>query len=138
MISLKNEIINVQTFDTKEKYVVGSYDVETLTLPRLIIEDIKVNQSTTTTVEIPLPGTLVLQYPSTGYGSLYVIRDGEPVWFYNLIATGNQEILRLLPGNYLVVYRARHHTRSFYTIEQYFTIETLKTTRLNLSTHTLR
>jgi len=130
----KLETINVQNFDMKEKYLVGNYDLEILTLPRMKVENVKIDQSTTTTVEIPVPGTLVLQYPSTGYGSLYVMRGNEPVWFYNLSATGNQEMLMLLPGTYLVVFKGRHHNRSFYTQERSFTIESLKTTRVNLST----
>jgi Ca-activated chloride channel homolog len=128
------ETINVQSFDMKEKYLVGYYDLEILTLPRMKVDNVRIDQSTTTTVEIPVPGTLVLQYPSAGYGSLYVMRGNEPEWFYNLSATGNQEMLMLLPGTYLAVFKAKHHSRSFYTQERYFTIESLKTTRVNLST----
>jgi Ca-activated chloride channel homolog len=130
----KMETTNVQTFGTKEKYIVGSYDLEVLTLPRLQIKDIKVEQSTTTTVEIPTPGTAAIQYPTSGYGSLYVMRGDQPEWFYNLAATGQQELLLLLPGRYLAVYRSRHHSRSFYTIEKYFTVESGRTVRVNMST----
>jgi hypothetical protein len=103
-------------------------------MPRMKIDNVKVDQSTTTTVEIPAPGTLHIQYPSTGFGSLYVMRGNEPELFYNLNTTTNQELLNLLPGRYLAVFRAKYHTRSFYTQERYFTIESLKTTKLNLST----
>jgi len=130
------ETVNVQSFDTKEKYIIGKYDLEVLTMPRLKVNDVKVDQSTTTTVEVPVPGTLLIQYPSSGAGSLYVMRGDEPEWFYNLNpATGtNQEMLMLLPGTYLLVFKARFHNRSFYTQERVFTIESLKTTRVNLST----
>ncbi len=130
----KHETINVQNFDMKEKYIVGSYDLEILTMPRLKVNDVKIDQSTTTTVEIPVPGTVIINYPSSGVGSLYVMRGNEPEWFYNLAATGTQEILMLLPGTYLAVFRARHHHRSFYTVEKYFTVESLKSIRVNLST----
>jgi Ca-activated chloride channel homolog len=130
----KMETINVQYFDMKEKYLVGNYDLEVLTMPRLRVDNIRIDQSTTTTIEIPAPGTLHIQYPSSGFGSLYVMRGNEPELFYNLNTTSNQEMLNLLPGRYLAVFRAKFHNRSFYTQERYFTIESLKTTRLNLST----
>lgn len=130
----KMETLHVQPFDSKEKYIVGNYDLEVLSLPRLFIQNVRIDQSTTTTVEIPNPGNLIIQYPSSGYGSLYVIRDGEPVWFYNLSGSGNQEMYTLMPGNYLAVFRAKHHNRSFYTVERNFTIESGKTTRISLST----
>jgi len=131
----KMETINVQYFDMKEKYIVGLYDLEILTLPRLKIDNVKIEQSTTTTVEIPVPGTLQIQYPSSGYGSLYVMRGNEPEWFYNLSPTqAYQEMLLLLPGTYLAVFKARYHNRAFYTYEKKFTIESQKTTKINLST----
>ncbi len=130
----KMETINVQYFDMKEKYLVGNYDLEILTLPRMHVDNVRIDQSTTTTVEIPVPGTLHIQYPSSGFGSLYVMRGNEPEWVYNLNTSGNQEMLILLPGQYMLVFRARYHNRSFYTQERSFTIESLKTTRIHLST----
>lgn len=126
------ETINVQYFDMKERYLVGKYDLEILTLPRLKIDNVSIEQSKTTTVEIPAPGTLQIQYPSSGYGSLYVMRGNEQEWFYNLTPTqAQQEMLLLLPGTYLAVFKARFHNRSFYTYTKQFTIESLKTTRIN-------
>ena len=128
-----NETVNIQYFNMKEKYLVGTYDLEILTLPRLKVNNVKVDQSTTTTVEVPIPGTIMINYPSSGVGSLYVMRGNEPEWFHDLKADGTQEMLMLLPGTYLAVFRAIHHNRSFYTVETYFTIESLKSNRINLS-----
>ncbi len=127
------ETVNVQNFNSKDKYLVGYYDLEMLTLPRLKVDKVKIDQSTTTTVEVPVPGTVMINYPSSGVGSLYVMRGNEPEWFYNLKADGTQEMIMLLPGSYLAVFRAKHHNRAYYTVEKYFTIESLKTSRVNLS-----
>ncbi|HRS54023.1 MAG TPA: VWA domain-containing protein, partial [Bacteroidales bacterium] len=44
------EILHLQYFNTTEKYLVGKYDLEVLSLPRLKINDVDISQSYTTTV----------------------------------------------------------------------------------------
>ncbi len=34
-----------QTFDDEKKYIVGKYDLEILTLPRIILDDVNIAQS---------------------------------------------------------------------------------------------
>ena len=56
--------LNVQEFDLAQDYLVGKYDLEVLTLPRTHIPGVQVDQSTTTTVQIPQAGTVNLHTPS--------------------------------------------------------------------------
>jgi len=67
----ENATLNVQYTNKKEKYLVGKYDLEILTLPRLYIDNVDVKQSYTTTVEIPAPGNVVIYLPANGYGSIF-------------------------------------------------------------------
>lgn len=127
------ETLNVQQLDSKESYIVGEYDIEVLTLPRIFIEKVKIDQSKTTVIEIPTPGTVILEYFTPGFGSLYVMRDNKMEWIYNLAGGIDNEAIMLMPGDYVVVFRARHHNRSIYTIERKFTIKSTQTTRIRLT-----
>jgi Ca-activated chloride channel family protein len=126
------ETINVQQFGQTEKYLTGDYNIEILCLPRIYIDDINIAQSSTTTVEIPVPGIAVIQKSAQGYGSLYVERDDELVWIYNFRENPVQESLILQPGRYRVVFRARYADRAMYTVEKRFRITSGKTTNVKV------
>jgi Ca-activated chloride channel homolog len=127
-----SETINVQSFGENKKYLCGSYDLEILTLPRLYIDNVKIEQSQTTTIDIPLPGIVVLRKSVNGYGSLYLEKNGSLEWIYDLRESVLQETLVLQPGNYRVVYRSRSAQRAIYTIENSFTILSGGTSNVNL------
>lgn len=125
--------LNTQFIGLREKYIVGLYDLEIMTLPRTHVQDVKIDQSTTTTVEVPGPGTAIFQFPAAGYGSLYLKTNNQLEWVYNFKGTGEQEALGLQPGDYFAVYRTKNQTRSAATLERSFSIRTATTTKVNLS-----
>jgi Ca-activated chloride channel family protein len=127
------ETINVQNFGDAEKYVTGTYDLEVLSLPRLYIEDVKISQNQTTTVEVPTPGIAVIQKSTRGYGSLYLEKDNEIEWIYNFRdMQQTQESLVLMPGTYRAIFRSRYADRSIYTIERSFVVKSGLTTNVKL------
>ena len=127
------ETITVQQFDQTEKYLTGSYDVEILCLPRIIVKDVEIQQSHTTTVEMPLPGIAVIQKPTNGYGSIYQEDKNKLVWLYNLRDNQQQqETLYLQPGNYRVVFRSKYSNQSSYTVEKSLRVEPGQTVNLKL------
>ncbi|MCK5338146.1 MAG: VWA domain-containing protein [Bacteroidales bacterium] len=126
------ETINVQQFGQTENYIIGDYSLEILCLPRIYVEDINIAQSSTTTVEIPVPGIAVIQKTALGYGSLYVERDNELIWVYNFRENPIQESLILQPGRYRVVFRAKYSSRAAFTIEKRFRITSGKTTNVKI------
>lgn len=128
----QQETINVQAFGENKKYLCGSYDLEILTLPRLYIDDVKIMQSQTTTIDIPLPGIVVIRKSVNGYGSLYLEKNESLEWVYDLRENVLQETLVLQPGNYRVVYRSKSAQRAIYTIENTFTILPGGTSNVNL------
>lgn len=128
----KCDILNVQDFNQKTKYIVGKYDLEILCLPRLFIDDVEISQSKTTTVEIPQPGIAIIQVLNRGYGAIFVEENNKLRWVYNLNEMGNQETLYLLPGKYRVVFRSKFVTKSAFTIEKTFRVESGMTVRVNL------
>ncbi|MCX6272025.1 MAG: VWA domain-containing protein [Bacteroidetes bacterium] len=129
----KMATLNVQPFNTTEKYLVGSYDLEILCLPRLMISDVEVLQSNTTTVEIPVPGIAVIQKTTNGYGSLFVEEDNRLKWIYNFRDNApNLESLILQPGKYRAVFRSKFTDRTIYTVEKTFRVESGETVNVKL------
>jgi Ca-activated chloride channel homolog len=127
------ETINVQDIDQPEKYITGIYNLEILSLPRFYVNDVKITQSHTTTVEIPVPGIAVIQKSVRGYGSLYLEKDGKLEWVYTFRDTGQpQESLVLMPGFYRAVFRSRYVDRSIFTIERSFEVKSGLTTNVKL------
>jgi Ca-activated chloride channel family protein len=114
--------LTTQKVGRKQRYLVGTYDLEILTLPRMYVGNVNVAQSTTTTVEIPQPGMAHIMRKSKGVGDVFV-KDGNALnWVYSLDPELTSESIPLQPGNYKVVFRPTGSKRSFYTIEQDFTI----------------
>lgn len=115
--------LNIQEFNKSPKYIVGKYDLEILTLPRIYVKDVVISQSHTTTVEISQPGIVSVLMSGTGYGSLYLEEDNKLKWIYNLKENQNMQSVTLQPGGYRIIYRAGNSKESIYTIERPFTIE---------------
>lgn len=114
--------LNVQKINFKEKYIVGKYDIEVLTLPRININDIDIKQSYTTTVQIPEPGMVTISLASPGYASIYVVKGNKLNWIYNLKDNIVQKSIILQPGRYHLVYRAKNAKQTLYTINKVFKI----------------
>ena len=130
----ENATLNVQYTNKKEKYLVGKYDLEILTLPRLYIDKVDIKQSYTTTVEIPAPGNVVIYLPANGYGSIFQRKkDKDLELVINLKTEETMQTIQLQPGDYTIVFRAKYVNKSIYTIEKNFTIESNKNTTVNLN-----
>ena len=119
----KKKIINVQDINKSEKYLVGKYELEILTLPRIIVENLSIKPDHQTKIDIPTSGLATISRRFKGYGSIYVKRGDQLEWVYNLNADRQQDAVYLLPGKYIVVYRNRGiyetiktKTRNFFII----------------------
>ncbi|MEO6884137.1 MAG: VWA domain-containing protein [Bacteroidia bacterium] len=124
--------LNIQAFNTSEKYIVGKYDLEILTLPRTYINDVKISESTTTTVQIPQAGSVTILKPSAGPGSIYLENNGTLAWVCNLIENQTQQTIVLQPGHYRLEFRAREATQCIYSIEKTFKIDSGSSTQVQL------
>ena len=114
--------LNVQEVGSTEKYITGKYDLEILTLPRINLEGVSIDQSKTTTIEIPQPGMVSFITNSTGYGSIYSSDKGKLKWIANLDDTQTKETFVMQPGDYKVIYRPKASRESVYTMEKIFKI----------------
>ncbi|NQY67039.1 MAG: VWA domain-containing protein [Flavobacteriales bacterium] len=127
------ETINIQEVGETVRYLVGKYDIEILSLPRVIIKDVKVSQSHTTTVFIPSPGLAIISGTTIGYGSVYVEKENELIWVCNLKDELTRETLSLQPGRYRVIFRSKAAKKSIYTIEKSFKIQSGKSVSIKLN-----
>lgn len=125
--------LNVQDFGKTEKYIVGKYDLEVLTLPQINLKDIEIKQSSTNTIKIPASGSVYFQKPSTGFGSIY-LDDGKNVtWVYNLTNALVNEIIYLQPGKYKVVFRNEYAKETLKTLEKNFEVKSNISQTINLN-----
>ncbi len=125
--------LHVQGFRDPEKYITGKYELEILTLPRIIIPDVEISQSKTTEVVIPVPGLAQISYPTKGFGSLYVDNGRTLEWIQNLNSNVLQETLILQPGSYRILFRSRFATRSFQTVEKEFQVKSGESLRIQIT-----
>jgi Ca-activated chloride channel homolog len=124
--------MNVQEFGKTEKYIVGKYDLEILTLPRIYIKDVEIKQSSTNTIKIPTSGSVLFNKTQTGYGSIYV-DDGKAVtWVCNFNPTLVNEIIYLQPGTYKAVYRLEFAKETLKTVEKNFEVKAGTPATINL------
>lgn len=121
------QTLNVQLMNSTDKYIVGNYDIEILTLPRIYINQNQIEQSKTKTVEIPNAGMLQIKCLEAGDGCILVKRNNKLEWVCNLNAQTIQTYY-LQPGNYITTWRAKLLKGSIYTIEKKFTVNSDVTT----------
>jgi Ca-activated chloride channel family protein len=126
------QTLNVQYPEITEKYLIGNYDLEILTLPRTYIPKVNIRQSYTTDVVIPAPGLVIINKSTNGYGSIYVEEKNLLKWVCNLDGQSFMETLYLQPGSYRVIFRSRSANRALYTIERAFKVESEITNRINI------
>lgn len=129
-----HKTLNVQQFLSKEKYLTGYYQVEVLSLPRLIVDSVLISQNHLTKVEIPGPGILVVKKPGLGYGSIFKITNSGLEWVYRFRDNINHiESLYLLPGKYRVTFRDKFSNETGKSIERKFKIKTGQTVTVDLN-----
>lgn len=132
----KNDVmqtLNAQNFGKSEKYIVGKYDLEVLTLPRLLLKDVEIKQSSTNTIKIPASGsTTFMKQGGAGFGSVYTDDGKTVVWVVNLNTSLQNEIIYLQPGKYKVVFRYGNSKQTLQTVNRNFEVRsgTPQTVRL--------
>jgi len=117
----EGKTLHVQMLNVTEKYIVGTYDIEILTLPRIHINDIVIDQSKTKTIDIPNAGMLQIKSLEAGDGCILANHNNKLKWVCNL-STQTIQTFYLQPGNYVATWRSKSLKGSIYTIEKKFKI----------------
>lgn len=125
--------LSVQEFGSTEKYIIGKYDLEILTTPRIYLDNIDISQSKTTTVQIPQPGLVTLLTNGPGYGSVMLEENNELTLVYTMNEYATKETIVLQPGNYRVVYRPKNSRGAEFTLNKPFRITSGTSITLNIN-----
>ena len=115
--------LHVQEINELVKYLVGTYDIEVLSLPRRIIKNVKVEQNEKSEIYLPNPGIANIILPSKGYGGLYQRNGDDFEQIYYFKGEQTQHRLTLLPGSYKVVFRSKLAKSYIYTTEKDFRLK---------------
>lgn len=128
----KTEVLHVQQSHQAVRYLMGEYDVETLTLPRRSFR-ISVAAGKTTTITLPSTGSVNVNSLAVGYGSVFeIMENGESKWVCALEENKTLHSLNLLPGKYKIAFRARRSRGSKYTAIKTFDLASGQTVNLRM------
>ena len=104
------QTLNIQHSGENEKYIIGTYDIEILTMPR-VYKTVEIKQSQYTYTNLPLPGRVMYQTFYEITGQLFLIHEnGEREWLHNIDDDSKKGYLDLLPGEYEIVFREKAAT----------------------------
>jgi Ca-activated chloride channel family protein len=130
--SKQNDIMHVMEANKPEKIIVGMYDLEFLTLPRVKVPNVEIKQNETTKVMIDQPGKISIYTPVPVLGSIYQLINGKMEWVTNLDPALRNQIIIMQPGQYTISYRRKSARITYYTNEQVFIIKSGTSISLNL------
>ena len=124
--------LNHQLYDQKVKYLVGRYEVEIFSIPK-IYKNIDVAQSTVYKVDIEAPGQLDYTFSKPMIAQLFQpTKEGFWNGIYTFSEATKDKIL-IQPGSYKLVYRPRDMKSTGYTNEKMITITANKTTVITIN-----
>ncbi|MBX2974058.1 MAG: VWA domain-containing protein [Flavobacteriales bacterium] len=120
-----------QEVGSAQRLRTGTYDLEVLTLPRLMIPNVRIEQGRTTDIAVPRSGVLNVQPATPGPGAIFSKKDGVLEWVADLDLNAIRNQFRLLPGTYEVIYRSRSARRTELTLKKDVTIESGRSITIN-------
>ncbi|MBC8047598.1 MAG: VWA domain-containing protein [Fimbriimonadaceae bacterium] len=132
IIKKDKQVIDVINTSAAGKYLIGEYNLEILTLPVITINNVKVEQDKTTTIEIPSPGYCTFIKGADLFGGIYMNVNNEWIEIYEFTHESNKETLALQPGKYKIIYRYKGNKSMSLTKEKEIEILTGTTITLNL------
>ncbi len=114
-------------------YLIGTYEVEVLTIPR-IYKTVEVTQSSVSTISIDAPGELAYTFNKPLIAQLF-LQDKVGFWngIYTFSDSSTAGKILIQPGTYKLVYRTKDMKSSGYTHEKIITISSNKTNTLNIN-----
>lgn len=115
------QTLNAQHLNSKQKYLVGKYDLEIMTLPRMYMDNVNIKQGLSTKIMVPQSGFVTIA-KRNGPCQIFVIRDGKQEWVCDVEDSFTPQSIALLPGKYLVVFRAENAISTANTIQKSFEI----------------
>lgn len=114
--------LNVQENPKMEKYIIGLYDLEILTLPRIYKNKVKIGQSGVTKVDIDSPGLFQFSSYQELVGQIFVHTKNGLEWVCNFEEGVKTGYYYLQPGSYQINYRNKSDNSVVYGKSMNFSI----------------
>ncbi|HMN06862.1 MAG TPA: VWA domain-containing protein [Flavobacteriales bacterium] len=114
--------LNAQPMNTSQLYRTGTYDLEVLTLPRVLVPDVLISQGKTTPVGIPRSGVVNIIAAKAGPGGIYLKKGNELEWVVDLDPRQPRNQFKLQPGDYCVIQRPAESRETAFSVVKDFTI----------------
>jgi len=92
-------------------------------LPRTYVTAVDISQSHTTTVTIDEPGVVNFQLSTPGITTILKEDKGLTEWVCNLSDTQLQETVKLQPGTYKAVFRAKSVKETLFSSKTTFQVQ---------------
>lgn len=108
----KDEIIFVQTLNSSKDYLVGRYDLEILTLPRIYLDNVTISGGLTTTESIKRSGKLNVYVEEAGVVGVFRIVEDRWEKVYEELQVKDKLSVDLQPGEYRVIYRSNQKRKA--------------------------
>ena len=132
MLIEDSKTLNTQKVGETDRYLVGWYNVEILTLPRIYVA-VNVEQSSKSEINIKAPGW-VKYTAGSGISAQVFAKNDDGTWDWVCNLKDNSKIgkIQLQPGAYRIIYRQKSLKKSEYTLHKDFRINSNKTTSVQL------
>lgn len=125
--------LNVQDVEQLQNYIVGSYDLEILTLPRIYKNNVSVNQSAYTYIDIEGSGLFKYTSSKSIVGQVFIDSgENKDAWVCDIGGTKLSDSFYLQPGQYRIVYRLKEAISTDYTSLKVFSVQAGENTFVNL------
>jgi Ca-activated chloride channel family protein len=108
--------VHTQKVGTRERYLAGTYDLEFNTTPIIRVEDVRIKDGRIVPVSIPEPGLLTLNTGTAGYGGILYLGEGQRTMVVPFSGQDPSGRYHLQPGPYMVMFRAKHATKTDLTV----------------------
>lgn len=125
-----NRTLNLQLVNSRQQYLAGTYDLEILTLPRIIKHNTVLKGGQELSIYVPKPGSLQIVSGRAGIAGVYQLVGGQMQRVYEFGKLEPKNSLDLQPGEYILVLRWDDKKRSEHTEQIKFKINSGATTTL--------
>lgn len=107
--SSDNRLVNVQKVNEKVPYLSGKYNVEILSQPEVMLNDVEISYTSEVELAIPTPGLAVINKPKGFFkGTVFSLDEsGTMKRVCNLNESKVTERLVLMPGEYVLLFQPR-------------------------------
>lgn len=115
--------IYVADAEKKQNLIIGQYDLEILTMPRIYVDGVTINQSKITKIDIPEPGDLIINFKQATFASLLYEHGDVLTNLYDFSPEMKHYKFRLQPGYYRIIFREKKHKKYIHSSEYKFRVK---------------